>query len=540
MGKFPNKAVMFACASILSIFSQTDVEARPPFQKGAAPEQTYTKPLKVAPDAIDPESLPLESKQARCGRKRKCDKTRVISRVPVTISKSGKYCVNRDLTYTGSGAAIVVEADNVTINFANHSLFLTDPAAEGILAVDVEEFTLLNDKISLNQISNLASSNAIHLVNVSKARIDNIYTENTLRGIRLEGSNDVNITNTHHTNHVGGNDDGTSITSGSGIDIRTSTGVTVDNSYFEGTSGTNHFQTCSVNISGSRNVNLTNTKHENVDGSFFIALISTGILIDNCVANYSSEAFYAGVSIGASNDESPSRDIIIRNSTFTNLNAFEGWDGFNVGLSEGLVFENLVIDVNTTIAEDYTPGALHFGCGSVNGCEEAPLFASNGLISNVIINNINTYPLLIEAGENLVFDNIEVTGGTSVNAYFLLAIGNTLKNSYIGDSSGGDGIVLAADADTNAILNNTVSGNATGIIVATGAENTRVEENDVFNNSVFGINNSATTSQLYYNRSCGNGPGPATNCSGIPLNITNQPGDPSVVGENICCQVAPQ
>lgn len=519
-----NKMAMFACAAIISLLSLGSVEARPIQKAPSLDAPEAAAPAKLAPKAE------LPSKEAKCGRHRShCDKVRVINRVPVTISRSGKYCVNRDLNYDGSGAAITVTADNVTINFANHSLFLTDPAAVGVLATDVEEFTLLNDKISLNQISNLPTSIAIHLLRVEKARIDNVFTENTLRGIRVEGSTGVNITNTHHKNHIGGNED-TTVAAGAGVDIRTSTGVTVDNSYFEGSSGTNHFGNSSINVSASREVNLTNTKHENVDDALFVGSASAGVLVDNLVATFNPESFYAGVSVGAANDTLPSTDIIIRNSTLTNLDAFEGWDGVNIGISSGILFENVIINTNTSVAEDYTPAALHLGCFLINGCdgEGDEKTASNGQYNNLVINNINAYGILIESGVDNVFNNAEVTGASIANIYVDGSYGATIKDSYVGDSTGGDGISVTENATSTTLYENTVTGNATGILIASDASNTIVDSNRAFGNQAGITNNAGSNTVTAYNRVCGNG----TNCSGV--NPSNTIGDPAEVGENIC------
>ncbi len=530
---------MFVCASIISILSLGNVEGRP-IRKSPCLDSAKVSP--TIPLKLDAETSALPTKEAkRCHQKRHrrgCDEVRTIRRVPITITRSGKYCVTRDLTYDGAGAAITIAADNVTINFANHNLFLTDPAAEGILAVDVEELTILNDKISTGSVSNIQSSNAIHLIGVSKARIDNVFTENTFDGINIETSNDVTVTNSHHKNHVGGFfDTEGGNPSGSGIEIRGSVGVTIDNAYFEGSSGENQFSDSSITIANaSSSINITNTKHNFVSDAIFVAQGSSGILVENLTATFDPLAFYSGISVGGANDEIPTNDLIFRNVTLTHLNAFEGWDGVNIGIATGIIFENVIIDTNTSVALDFTPAALHFGCADINGCEgEDAKFSTNGLFSKVIISNNNDYGLLVEAGVDLVFDNIEVTGSSINNVYLSTSYGNTVKNSYIGDSLGGNGIAVSSSAIGNAILNNVVTSNETGIIVYTGATQTRIEENHVFANITFGINVGMTDTQTYYNRSCGNGPSGSSNCSGVFP--SNNPGDPSVVGENICCSV---
>ena len=106
---------------------------------------------------------------------RTCKPPKRIKHVPVKIKKSGKYCVDHELHYHGCEAAIEICADNVTINFNNHSLKLKDPAATGILARDVEELTILNDSISHVAPLEAVTGNLIQLEHVNKATFDNLY-----------------------------------------------------------------------------------------------------------------------------------------------------------------------------------------------------------------------------------------------------------------------------------------------------------------------------------------------------------------------------
>ncbi len=480
---------------------------------------------------LNKEELKSFNKEAsRCHknrRHRECDRVRVISRVPYTITRSGKYCVQRDLTYTGTESAIIVDADNVTINFANHSLFLTDPAAQGILAVDVEELTILNDKISTPSVSALATSNAINLINVVKARIDNIFTENTNVGVRIEASRDVLVTNSHHINHVGS-------TASAGIRAATSADVKVDNSVFEGNSGDAQFGAPGVWIEqGSINSVVSNSRFSNIDIGLFIP-VASGVLLQNIeVTNYSGAAFNA-IQIG-SNDGDVS-DVILQNVTVTNTTAIPGFDGISLTGLNGFLFDTVIINTNTSLLDDdpsYLPAALHIGCNTSNGGCEPFVTCNNGILRNIIIQNNNDVGFYIEAGENIVFEEGIITGSNFENVLFDTALFSTIKNSYIGDSTG-TGILFRPDSNDNSILNNTITGNVDGIDVEDGCIRTHLQGNNVYGNSGNGIRVPVVANgpaETYFNTSCNNG---GVNC--INVTPSQAPGDsPAVAGSNICC-----
>jgi hypothetical protein len=65
----------------------------------------------------------------------------VITSLPNTISSPGVYCLTQDLTYTqGSGAAVTIAADGVTLDLNGHALRYTDtpgPGSSSIVGVSV-------------------------------------------------------------------------------------------------------------------------------------------------------------------------------------------------------------------------------------------------------------------------------------------------------------------------------------------------------------------------------------------------------------------
>ncbi len=82
-----------------------------------------------------------------------------IAKLPYTISQAGKYYIPNNLTFTGSGPAITIASDNVSLNFYNNALILTNPGASGILINNAKECTIENGIIQGKNVG-LAIQNA--------------------------------------------------------------------------------------------------------------------------------------------------------------------------------------------------------------------------------------------------------------------------------------------------------------------------------------------------------------------------------------------
>lgn len=465
----------------------------------------------------------------RCHKRRnrrECDRTHVISRVPYTITESGKYCIRRDLTYTGTGSAIIVEADNVTINFANHSLFLESSAATGVLAVDVEELTILNDKISTPLLSTLNTSNAIHLIEVRKARIDNILTENTFYGLHVENSSDITETNSQHLNHYAG-------ISANAIRIEGSTGIKLENIYVEGVFPDPNNGGSGINFTGdlNRNVLLRNLQFNNVDTAILFSNVD-GVVAENIEVIAAPIAVFNALQFGTANEETVVKNIIFTNTVISNADAVPAWDGVTLIQAFNIEFVNFVIDTNTRLDEStgYQPAAIHIGCGENSGCE--PFLSSENIIfRNTLIGGGNDVGFYVEQGSNIIFDEGEITGSFLANVLFDTAQMSVIKNSLIGDGPA-NGIVLEEGSNDNSILNNTVARNNIGLLVVLGALRNHLEHNNVYSNNATGILNQELTSEIYFNTSCNN----FANCLGIQPTLVQSPGDTPVnAGSNLCC-----
>ncbi len=463
-----------------------------------------------------------------------CSNEMAISNVPIIITAPGKYCVTRDLTYNGPGTAITVTADNVSINFENHSLTLTDSAAQGIVALNVSEFTLENDIIQGASIFRSPTSAAVHLINVQKATINNIYTKNTTRGIEIENSSDVLVQYSHVEAHEGivqinfpspatlagsGN--------GGGIWINGSTGVTIDSCAFVGADLTFDPSRTSfgLHIEGdSRDIIVTNDTFTNWLGTIQVLNV-TGLLIDHCIAVASPISNLNIVQLGSCDPTNNANDVTIQNSNFTQTTAVQGFDGFLILGGSGCLLENLLIDTSSLdIPNGYLPAAVHFG---MPACTPY----TNLVARDCIIKGSNGRTVYIEVGDKITLDECQISGGTNVNVYLLDATSCVVKNSNIFNGDSGIFIDNGAGGDKNSIENCLVYDNTVnGIVVADQ------KANHLSGNSVWGSRSGISLSfagftETYFNTSCNNSVHNCTNVS--PSQVPGA--SPAVAGSNVCC-----
>lgn len=426
-----------------------------------------------------------------------CGTVTPINQVPVTITQSGKYCISRDLTYTGSGAAITIAASNVTINFENQSLYLTNPSAIGVFACNCDEITIQNDKIVTNSVSSITTSAAIYFNGVHKGTIDNVFTQNTFRGINLENCVDVAVTNTHHKDHIGS----TEQISSAAIRVAGSSGVKIDSTVIEGNTGVNSIATTGVIFSGaSQNCSVTNSHIVESDLGIS-ALQIDGLLIEDCLVSSSPTTYYNAINLGYT--DTSANDVIIRNTTVVNRAATPTYDGLFLGTGSGLLLENVLVDVNTTSAEDYFPAAIRVGVAGETTMD-------NVIIRNTIVNNVNEVALLIDKSSNCLVDGCQFSKSTQANIRLNCALQCTVKDCVSSLSNPGIGIDLTANSHRTSLIGNQVKYNLTGINIGAGSLNNSLQDNQVVENAGVGVaigagsnNNSLHNNKVFANQSSG-------------------------------------
>ena len=456
-----------------------------------------------------------------------CGPIHVIRKVPITIRKSGKYCVKKDLIFDGPGVAITVTANNVTINFNNHSLTINDSSAVGVLASGVREFTIENDIIQTPTVSTIITSAAIQLTNCEKVALKNIFTLNTFFGVSIQNSDTVSITQSKFKDHIGG---GAGANASFAISVGSSNNVVIEKSTVTGLSpnqGNNNIAGTIV-FFGCIDCRVSNCQFTNAE--LLAAEKITGLIVENCTFEQPATGFFSLLQLGLTLADAIANDVIVRGCTFMSVSNTSRSPQLIIGLQgSGCLIENCVLDRQ-----------VHNGDG-------IDMSMTNVTIRNCVVqvttldsaSAIAVFPNF-STPRNVVIDNCQLTGGGAKGGQTVFLGGDdcVIKNSEV--SGGGNfGIEVADGIPINnvAVINNIVRDCGTnGIQIDGAAIKTRVEGNKVFSNTGIGIFNASPSSQIFFNTSCGNTGG---DCFGVDPRVVQTPGDPAVAGSNVCCSSTP-
>lgn len=126
-----------------------------------------------------------------------------ITSVPYIISNSGTYCLNDDLEQFGySAPSIVVQADNVTIDFQGHALRSLDSKGNGIVAYG--SYTETSIKIVNGSLQGYLGGIIITDYNNSSVTVaNNIIIQDVSiagrDGIQINNSENIHLSNNHIT-----------------------------------------------------------------------------------------------------------------------------------------------------------------------------------------------------------------------------------------------------------------------------------------------------------------------------------------------------
>ena len=464
-----------------------------------------------------------------------------IDHVPFTITKPGKYCVTKDLIFADAGAAITVAASNVTLNFANHSLTLTDPSAVGISAAGVSELVIQNDVIQSATESNDSNSAAILLTETNKVTIDNVYTLNTFIGIRALNSNDLKVTNSLFEHHRGISP----LRASAAIRAESCNNVVVEEcSFKDNFSSDGGNSSVGVQFRAVVGTDISSNNCRISSCEFFNTPIAVqkanGVIIEDCSSTVTQPDIGTNMlQMGAFKTPATdfiANDVIVRNCTFTYFNPAADFDAIIISRANGVLLEDCLIDTNPA-GNPSNPfaAALHISARRDTGDPSA--VATDVVVRNCIIENNPNYGISCEKeSSKIVIDNCLVTGAVTANIIFEETIDSTIKNSEITNGTG-HGIWLRDNSNNNALLSNVISDNAKdGIRIGQLAFNNLIKNNNAFVNGHIGLHNvdtTDTTNQFYINDACHNLGG---NCVGInPPTLVGFPGGPVTNGINICC-----
>ena len=453
------------------------------------------KPLAL-PKAIKDQLANVKAER-HSKKKSDCLETFKICEVPAVISQPGKWFVCKDLTYTGTGAAIIIAANNVTLDFNEHDLTLTQDGSVGVLAQDVREIVIKNDAIIGVPGSSSSTSAALQFIGCADVIIENIFTTNTASGIRLDVSElnpttNVTVKNCHLLNHNTTGAGGAAYIRSLSAAPLNNAGLFVENCYFSGNTGSIDTSTSMIEIIGSFDTQIRSSIFAN--SSIAIAFFGDGLLVDNCQISGDITNTFNLVQVGDTNTPQAGNNVIIRNTTVQVAAPAEGnvfFDGIIAGFGSGLLIENVIIDTQARGGEGFpVVGAIHLG--GDQPALAAPAQFNDVKILNTIIKNANDNGILSEGeSHNLIVDNVTIEQAvssvvaTTGAIHFFGTNGSTVKNSLIANNNT-DGILLEAAGTSGApAANNTIVGNTIARNTPNGVELTTGSLRNAVVNNIF-------------------------------------------------------
>jgi len=432
------------------------------------------------------------SRRDHCN-KSKCDcEPTPINHVPYTITKSGRYCVAKNLTYNGVEAAITIATNDVSIDLNFHKLLLTSGAATGILVQNptidelLQNIEILNGTIGLTQgtLPIAATSIAISLNNVVKAHVDNVLTHNTFRGIVGVLSSSILIENSTQVNHTNNPDN--LLASAQSIRMLNSNNIIIKN---DNVSAVQNTLISTSNVVGFVFIGTSNVIIEDVnmiDIDIGIgAILSDNLNIDKLNVELSPLSNASFMQLGAGGG-TPCTNTIIRNSNFisrpTEPTAV-GLDGLYLIEGKNLLIENVVILTKSTPFEaGIIAGAIHIG--------SSPNIFTDVKIINTVVSGSNVDAIVVELGSNITLDNVVVSEALENNIRLINARNVTIKNSDI-QAGTTNGINVEVGSQCNTISNTNIRDNGLGLLIS--GNNNITRDSNIYCNTTnikdIGLNN---------------------------------------------------
>ncbi len=468
-----------------------------------------------------------------------CGKVTPIFSVPFTITESGKYCLTKNVTYSGSSAAIVIAANNVSLDLANHSITLTSPST-GISIANVNEVAISNDALTFQSNTNAVGGLGIHVINSQKITLDNNLLSLFEVGLLIENSVEVAVNDSAFNECELGS---FAITC---TDVRH-----INTTFDDCQEGLTFDQNC-------QDILIDNVVETNSSFGSYIRW-AHGVIIQNSIFECTNARNpFSLLQIGSTDDpQAHVFDIIIQNCQFINrvpvraTDAGAGFEGVLFAAGSNAVVDSCVIDINSSptpgnqqIGElPYINGALHFSQTLPVSLPPSPSaqnqFFSNARVTNCVLSNL--------AGNAVTTENFtqDLTLERNIINSFLIGVylqgtsatvvryNDIQHNGANGVEISASNLLLPAVASTsNTIEYNVIANNGiSGVELDSISENNLVHDNQVFSNGLRGINNNGIQNRIFYNTAFDNGTGTVDNYVGA--DVINAPGNPAVCGENL-------
>ncbi len=449
-----------------------------------------------------------------------CNATIPITTIPFVITDSGNYCLTQDLVFSGTGAAITVLANNVTLNLDNHDILLTSSGVGIFIAGS--HVTIQNGALTGS-----GSGIGIAISNAQKIIITDTVVTHFLHGLDLVDVSDVQVVNTQCANNQ------------TGAAILATTNTSFDTCVFTG--GDNGM----VFSGANQDCRIVNSQFPSAIFSNLLVQQINGLLIDGCsFSDNGGDPTKANlVQFGDAALTQICNDVVMRNCTIINKQPAltTSPEGLGIYHGSGFLIDSCVIDIDNT-NQDPT---VDLSCVHISnpGLGISGTVASNVIVRNCVIQGPATNGLYPDVGSSGVVIEYCLASGAQKDGIFLAGTTNSTVQNNTVVNNGTNGIFLGETSTSNAINNNIVGNNGfnpiltslppfgNGISIAADSGLNTIQHNEVFNNTLNGINDQGTGNRIFYNSAYAN---PSANyVAATDIIITVAPGAASLAGQNV-------
>lgn len=467
--------------------STTQKKQSPPLLNGKGHNKLVPlKQFSIKPAVIqEAKELPhCNHKKAGCCKK--CKKPTAIHSLPFTISKSGKYCLSKDLLYSGDSIAIVIQATTVELDLNNHNLLINNPNAIGISVNDSSNVSIKNGTIVLlTEQTDESIGVGVSISDSNKVALENLFISNFSFGIVIVSSTEISLLKVRSQNALQSN---LSTTEVRGLNLKNV--FFINDATVIGTAGVALRRTNEVNVYNS---NFINSDIFYVGGS--VANFDK-IRVEITDVNYPFGALQLGTATVSTDSVIAVTDVIIQNSVLVNRSNQGSVTGDSLApavifLSTGKNFliqdcvlsmdpqlpyaEALPLNAVIAIGSSNEPRLINL----IGSGENPPTNVSNIVIQDCLINGPSVYNVVI--------------GSDPENEVQVSKV--TLKENNISDASQYNIFLLNVNRvviKENAINNS--DANAGGILVDGDSTKNIIRNNDIIVDGQYGISLTASTS----------------------------------------------
>lgn len=408
-----------------------------------------------------------------------------ITELPYVITTPGVYCLAQNLTYTGSGSAITVQSNGVTLYGKSLSITLANPIATGISVGQFTDFTLLDLQILITSgvTPSAQTSIGLNLAGSGNVRINYLMTRGTYYGVLATNVNKMVVEDSMFMNHLGVSP---SLPNGTGLVFSACNDVEIFDCDFTGANSDPNGVLLSYGLIPDGSNYIIQRCNFSTDAGILASGNNIQILESNFITP--KDSTFSAIALGST--ESQATNIIIdavnilanANNTAPILIFLES--------GNNAIIKNSSLRFNGIGSPTVINGMIQLGSTKVT----PPISFNSAKIMDCVLNGGfgASYGIYLDNGVNLTVDNCDITQSTLAGIYTNLTYNTVIKNCQVssiesitnspGPTPGGNGVTMSANT-TGSVVDNCQISFCSGAGIGCEGKYCVLTNNNIFGNA---------------------------------------------------------